>query len=71
MRCCDVLLAFPGILLAIAVIAILGPGIDNVIYAVAVFSVPVFARLVRGSTLALKGAVYVDAARAIGASDRC
>jgi glutathione transport system permease protein len=69
MRICDVLLAFPGILLAIAVIAILGPGIDNVIYAVAVFSVPVFARLARGSTLALKSAVYVDAARAIGVSD--
>lgn len=66
MRVCDVLLAFPGILLAIGVIAILGPGIDNVIYAVAVFSVPVFARLVRGSTLALKQAVYIDAARAIG-----
>lgn len=70
MRLCDVLLAFPGILLAIGVIAILGPGIDNVIYAVAVFSVPVFARLVRGSTLALKQTVYVDAARAIGVSDR-
>lgn len=70
MRFCDVLLAFPGILLAIGVIAILGPGIDNVIYAVAVFSVPVFARLVRGSTLALKQAVYVDAARAIGVKNR-
>lgn len=66
MRLCDVLLAFPGILLAIGIVAILGPGIENVIYAVAVFSVPVFARLVRGSTLALKQAVYVDAARAIG-----
>jgi glutathione transport system permease protein len=70
MRACDVLLAFPGILLAIAVIAVLGPGIDNVIYAVAVFSVPVFARIVRGSTLVLKQSVYVDAARAIGVSNR-
>ncbi len=70
MRVCDVLLAFPGILLAIGVIAILGPGIDNVIYAVAVFSVPIFARLARGSTLSLKRAVYVDAARAIGVKDR-
>lgn len=69
MRICDVLLAFPGILLAIGVIAILGPGIDNVIYAVAVFSVPVFARLARGSTLGLKRAVYIEAARAIGVSD--
>ena len=70
MRVCDVLLAFPGILLAIGIVAILGPGIENVIYAVAIFSVPVFARLVRGSTLSLKRAVYVDAARAIGVRDR-
>jgi glutathione transport system permease protein len=70
MRFCDVLLAFPGIILAIGVIAVLGPGIDNVIYAVAVFSVPVFARLVRGSTLAIKRTVYVDAARAIGVRPR-
>jgi glutathione transport system permease protein len=66
MRFCDVLLAFPGILLVIGVVAVLGTGIDNVIYAVAVFSVPVFARLVRGSTLALKQTVYVQAARSIG-----
>jgi glutathione transport system permease protein len=66
MRFCDVLLAFPGILLAIAVVAILGPGISNVVYAIAVFSMPVFARLVRGSTLALKQTVYVQAARSIG-----
>ena len=70
MRICDLLLAFPGILLAIAVIAILGPGIDNVIYAVAIFSIPVFARLARGTTLQLKQAVYVDAARAVGVPDR-
>jgi glutathione transport system permease protein len=69
MRLCDLLLAFPGILLAIAVIAILGPGITNVIYAVAVFSIPVFARLARGTTLQLKEAVYVDAARAVGVAD--
>jgi glutathione transport system permease protein len=66
MRLCDVLLAFPGILLAIGIVAVLGPGVTNVIYAVAVFSVPVFARLVRGSALALKQAVYVQAARSIG-----
>jgi glutathione transport system permease protein len=66
MRLADVLFAFPGILLAIGVVAVLGPGITNVIYAVAVFSVPVFARLVRGSTLALKQAVYVQASRSIG-----
>ena len=66
MRVMDVLLAFPGILLAIGVVALLGPGIANVIYAIAVFSVPVFARLVRGSTLALKQTLYVQAARSIG-----
>jgi glutathione transport system permease protein len=66
MRLCDVLLAFPGILLAIGVVAVLGPGVVNAIYAIAVFSIPVFARLVRGSTLALKQALYVQAARSIG-----
>lgn len=70
MRLCDLLLAFPGILLAIAVIAILGPGITNVIYAVAIFSIPVFARLSRGTTLQLKRTVYVDASRAIGVKNR-
>lgn len=66
MRLCDVMFAFPGILLAIAVIALLGPGVGNVIWAVAVFSVPVFARLVRGNVLALKTTQYVQAARSIG-----
>lgn len=66
MRLCDVLLAFPGILLALAVVALLGPGIANTIYAVAVFSIPIYARVVRGSTLALKRTLYVQAARSIG-----
>lgn len=48
MRICDVLFAFPGILLAIAVVAVLGSGIANVIIAVAIFSIPAFARPVRG-----------------------
>ncbi len=68
MRLCDVLLAFPGLVLAIGVVAVLGPGISNVIWATAVFSVPVFARLVRGDTLALKQSVYVQAARSMGVS---
>jgi len=68
-RICDVLFAFPGILLAIAIVAILGNGMFNVICAVAVFSVPAFARLVRGNTLMLKRLTYVEAARSIGASD--
>lgn len=66
MRFCDVLLAFLGILLAIAVVALLGPGVANVIYAVAVFSVPIYARVVRGSTLVLKQTLYVQAARSMG-----
>ncbi|WP_319520717.1 ABC transporter permease subunit [uncultured Martelella sp.] len=69
MRICDVLFAFPGILLAIGIIAILGPGLDNVIIAVATFSVPAFARIVRSGTLALKQSTYVEAARAAGASN--
>jgi glutathione transport system permease protein len=68
MRVMDVMLAFPGILPAIAVVAILGPGIVNVIYAIAISAVPVFARLVRGTTLALKQTLYVQASRSIGVS---
>ncbi len=69
MRICDVLFAFPGILLAIGIVAILGGGMTNVVVAVAVFSIPTFARLVRGNTLALKHLTFVEAARSIGASD--
>jgi len=69
MRLCDVLFAFPGILLAIGIVAILGGGMINVIMAVAVFSIPTFARLVRGNTLALKHLTFIEAARSIGASD--
>lgn len=69
MRFIDVLLAFPGILLAIALVSVLGGSINNVILAVGVFSVPGFARIVRGSTLAVKKLEYIDAVRALGASD--
>lgn len=69
MRICDVLFAFPGILLAIGVVAIMGSGMANVIVAVAVFSIPAFARLVRGNTLVLKHQIYIESARSIGASD--
>jgi glutathione transport system permease protein len=68
MRIMDVMLAFPGILPAIAVVALLGPGIVNVIYAIAISAVPVFARLVRGTALALKQTLYVQASRSIGVS---
>lgn len=69
MRCMDVLLAFPGILLALAIVSVLGGSIRNVIIAVAIFSVPVFARIVRGSTLETRRLEYIDAVRALGASD--
>nr|WP_315227247.1 glutathione ABC transporter permease GsiD [uncultured Albidiferax sp.] len=69
MRISDVLFAFPGILLAIGIVAILGNGMVNVILAVAVFSVPAFARLVRGNTLVVKNLTYIEAVRSIGASD--
>ena len=69
MRLSDVLFAFPGILLAIGIVAILGGGMLNVVAAVAIFSVPAFARLVRGSVLSLKNETYIEAARSLGASD--
>lgn len=69
MRAMDVLLAFPGILLALAIVSVLGGSLQNVIIAVAISSVPVFARIVRGSTLAVKQLEYIDAVRALGASD--
>ena len=69
MRFCDVLFAFPGIILAIAIIAILGSGMTNVVIAVAVFSMPTFCRLVRSTVLATKESVYVQAERSLGATD--
>jgi glutathione transport system permease protein len=69
MRISDVLFAFPGILLALGIVAILGSSMVNVVVAVSVFSVPAFARLVRGNTLALKHMTYVEAVRSIGASN--
>ncbi len=69
MRLMDILLAFPGLLLAIAIIAAIGPGLNNVIIAVAIFSVPTFTRVVRGSVLSVRENEYVVAARTIGATD--
>ncbi len=69
MRVSDVLFAFPGILLAIGIVAILGNGMGNVIVAVAIFSIPTFARLVRGNVLALKQLTYIEAQHSLGAPD--
>jgi peptide/nickel transport system permease protein len=68
MRATDVLLAFPGILLAIAIVATLGPSLTNVMIAVGIGAIPVYARTVRGSTLAVRRMEYVEAARAAGAT---
>ncbi|TDB53940.1 ABC transporter permease subunit [Bacillus sp. CBEL-1] len=69
-RILDIMLAFPGILLALAIISALGPSLINVTFAVGIFSIPLFARIVRGSTLETKELEYIDAIRCLGASDR-
>jgi peptide/nickel transport system permease protein len=69
LRVMDVLLAFPGILFALSIIAILGPGLQNVMIAVGIADIPLFTRVVRASILATKYNLYVDAARVAGCRD--
>ena len=69
MRSVDVLLAFPGILLALGIVAVLGPSLTSLMVAVGISSIPTYARLTRGSVLAAREHLYVDAARVIGATD--
>ena len=69
MRIVDIMMAFPGIFLALAIIAALGTGLGNVIIASAIFLVPQFARVIRGSVLTLKEKEFVEAARALGEGD--
>lgn len=64
----DVLLAFPAVLLAIAILAVMGTSLSNVILAIAIVNLPTFARLARGSTLATRDLLYVEAARSLGVS---
>ncbi len=66
MRVMDVLLAMPGVLLAIAIVAALGPSLTNAVIAIAVVRVPVMARVIRGDVLAARELQYVEAARALG-----
>lgn len=68
MRVMDVLLAFPYLLLAIAIVAALGPGVPNTIIAITVWLTPTYARLSRSVVLTVRRQAYVEAARAIGAS---
>jgi peptide/nickel transport system permease protein len=63
----DSLYAFPGLILAIAITAVLGPSMLNIIVAIAVLYVPTYYRIVRGQTLSVKEEVYVEAAKSIGA----
>ena len=67
MRLCDILLAFPGILLAIALVAVLGPSLNNVVLALATIGWVGYARLVRGQVLKVREMEYVTAAKALGA----
>ncbi|WP_091836716.1 ABC transporter permease [Marininema halotolerans] len=69
-RIFDILLAFPGILLAIAIVAMLGPSLKNAMYAIAIINVPTFGRLMRSRVLAVKQEDFVLAAKAIGMKDR-
>ena len=69
MRCTDVLMAIPSILLNISIVAALGTGLQNVMIAIGISSVPAYCRIMRASLLSLKDQEFVDASRAAGASD--
>jgi peptide/nickel transport system permease protein len=69
MRAIDVLFAFPAILLAIAVLAILGKGVDNAMIAIGLVYTPIFARIARSAVLSVKNEEFVKAARSLGSSD--
>lgn len=68
-RITDTLLAFPGFLLALALVAILGVGIKNTVISIGISMVPIYIRLVRGCVLSVREEVYVEAARAVGTRD--
>lgn len=69
MRAMDILLAIPSILLAISIVAALGPGLKNVMIAVGIGSIPSYARIVRASVLSIRDQEFIEAARAVGAND--
>lgn len=68
-RIFDIMLAFPSILLAIAIVSILGPSLENALIAIAIINVPAFGRLIRSKVLSVKEEEYITAARAIGMKD--
>jgi peptide/nickel transport system permease protein len=69
MRCMDVLFAFPVLLLAVAIVAVLGPGLVTAMVAIGVVYTPIFARVTRASVLSVREQVFVQAAVSVGASD--
>jgi len=68
MRLMDVLLAFPSLILAIAIVTVLGPGLVNALLAIGIVSIPVYARIIRASVLSVKETDYVEADRVLGVS---
>jgi len=69
MRIIDIMLAFPTILLAIGIVAILGPKLENAMIAVGIVSIPQFARVVRATTLSIKEKDYINSAKALGVGE--
>lgn len=69
MRLIDILLAFPSVLLALSIVALLGASLTNVILAVGIATIPVFTRMVRASVLSVRELPYIESARAIGCTD--
>jgi peptide/nickel transport system permease protein len=69
MRSVDVMFAFPAVLLAIALVAVFGPGLRNTMIAIAIVFTPIFARVVRGAVLSVREELYVRAVRSLGAGD--
>lgn len=69
MRCMDVLMAFPQLLLCILFVTVLDPNLTNAVLAVSIYTVPNFARMARSETLAMKNSEYIEASRALGASN--
>jgi peptide/nickel transport system permease protein len=69
MFCMDILLAFPGTLLAIAIVAMIGPGLRNSLLAISIVAIPIYARIARGAVLELRELEFVTAARALGGTD--
>lgn len=69
MRSCDVMFSFPGLLLAIGIVAIIGPGLINVVISIAIYGIPSFTRIIRSATISLKKQLYIEACKSIGVND--